>query len=206
MADAMDERDPDRRPDELHDDLVPVVGPNPGLLVVLVAVFVAAAVAIVFTRGPDPSQQVMLGSLERVAQDAQAGPLYLAELPHLVVMRTWTPEPIYDASWGRSTGSLLLTPFEQLVVLELVDPADGEPLVWCEDRNVFEHPDGRRLYGPDGALLQGDGRRGMDRRALGVIAAGAVRVDDGRWVSGIPRRTTDTSFAPRGPSCLQDAG
>ncbi len=199
--------DSNRNPDELHDDLVPVVGPNPGLLLILVAVFVAAAVTIVFTRstGVSSDAQITLGSLERVAQDAAAGPLYLAELPHLVVMRTATPEPIYDAQWGQATGSILLTPFDQLVVLVLEDPKDGEPLSWCPARNVFEHPDGKRLYGPDGALLAGDGRRGMDRRALGVVAAGVVRVDDDRWVSGIPRRVTDTSYEPRGPSCLPTA-
>lgn len=190
--------------DGLEDDEIWIeqVGPDPKLLVLLVAVLVAAAVAIVFTRGPGTGGQVTLGSLESVSQQAAGGPLYIAELPHLVVMRTNTPTPIYDARWGQATGSILLTPFEQLVVLVLADPKDGAPLTWCPARDVFEHPDGARLYGADGALLAGDGRRGMDRRALGVVAAGVVRIDDDRWVSGIPRRTTDTSFEVRGPSCL----
>lgn len=187
------------------DPLVEVeqVGPDARLLLVLVAVL-SLAVAWMFVRANDEGgTRVTLGSIEELAERAAAGPVRLVELPHLVVMRTGVRDsPVLQARWGENSGSILLTSREQLVVLEIRDPTDDAELVWCATRGVFEHPDGDRLYAPDGLLVAGDGLRGMDRRALGLTGPALVEVDDGRWVSGIPREATDTGFAVRGPSCL----
>ena len=178
------------------------VGPDPRLLVVLVAV-VSLGVAWMFLWSGDDGREATIGGLDDLAERAAAGPVRLVELPHIVVTRTPTRDsPVYLARWGENTGSMLLSSREQLVVLDTVDPTDGARLTWCPSRGVFEHPDGDRLYAPDGLLLAGEGRRGMDRRGVTLTAAGQVRVDDGRWVSGLPNRSTDTAFEPRGVSCV----
>lgn len=179
---------------------VAVVGPEPRLLLVLVVLLVGAAVAVVFLfSGADDSGRVSLGSLSGLAEQAEAGPVRLAELPHLVVVRTATRAPVHTASWGENNGAVLLSPNDQLVVLETRDPEDGAPLEWCRAAQAFTHPDGERWYAADGTLLAGSGRRGMDRRALTVTGT-AVTVDDGRWVQGPPLQRTQTAWSPRG-SC-----
>lgn len=180
---------------------VAVVGPNPRLLLVLVVLLVGAAIAtVLFLGGEDDSGRVSLGSLGGLAEQAEAGPVRLAELPHLVVMRTATPAPVYEVSWGENTGAVLLDPNDQLVVLETRDPEDGAPLEWCRAARAFAHPEGERWYAADGTLLAGEGRRGMDRRALTVLGNEVV-VDDARWIGGQPLQRTRTSWSPRG-SCL----
>lgn len=187
-------------PDEPEEITVAVIGPDPRLLLVLVVVLVGIAVTAIFLiGGDDASRRVSLGSLTELAEQAEAGPIRLAELPHLVVVRTGTRTPVYDARWGENNGAALLTPHDQLVVLETRDPEDGAELTWCRAAGAFAHPDGERWYAPDGTLLQGDGRRGMDRREITVVGE-AVFVDDARWVGGQPR-STDTSWSPRG-NCL----
>jgi hypothetical protein len=179
------------------------VGPDPRLLVLLVAVLSIGVAWMFLTSGDDDTRRVTLGSIEDVAEQAAAGPVRIADLPHLVVVRTAVRDsPILQARWGENTGTVLLSSREQLVVLETVDPQDGEPLVWCATRGVFEHPDGERMYAPDGLLLTGDGLRGMDRRAIGLTGPALLEVDDARWVSGLARRATHTAFAPRGASCV----
>ena len=193
---------PEQQPSEPDEVTVAVVGPEPRLLFGLVVLLVGIALAAVFLTGrDDEGDRVALGSLTELAQQAEAGPIRLTELPHLVVMRTPTRVPVYDASWGESTGAVLLTPLEQLVVLETRDPQDGAELTWCRAANAFAHPDGDRWYGADGTLLAGRGRRGMDRRALLVVGGGALEVDDSRWVGGVPLQSTDTAWTPRG-SCV----
>lgn len=185
-------------PQEPEGITVAVVGPDPRLLLVLVVVLVGAAVAAVLLfNGNDDRSRVSLGSLPELAAQAEAGPIRIAELPHLVVMRTSTREPVYDARWGENTGAVLLTPHDQLVVLETRDPEDGATLTWCRAARAFAHPDGTRWYAPDGRLLSGSGRRGMDRRGVTVMGQ-AVIVDDGRWIRGQPRGSEDTSWSPRG--------
>lgn len=180
---------------------VAVVGPNPRLLFVLVMLLVGTAVAmIVLFSGDDDAGRVSLGSLSGLATQAEAGPIRLAELPHLVVVRTGTRAPVYSATWGENTGAVLLTPNDQLVVLETRDPQDGAELEWCRPAQAFAHPGGERWYAADGTLLAGEGRRGMDRRALTVVGE-AVVVDDARWIQGQPLQRTQTSWSPRG-SCL----
>jgi hypothetical protein len=177
---------------------VAVVGPDPRLLLVLVVLLVGAAITAIFLLdGDDDAGRVPLGTLTGLAEQAEAGPVRLAELPHLVVVRTATRAPVYDASWGENTGSVLLSPDEQLVVLETRDPQDGAQLRWCRAAQAFAHPDGTRWYAADGTLLAGTGRRGMDRRAVTVIGA-AVVVDDASWVQGQPLQKTRTSWSPRG--------
>lgn len=179
------------------------VGPDARLLLVLV-MLVVLGVAWMYVRATGGGgEPVPLGSIEDVAERAAAGPIRLVELPHLVVARTPVRDaPQYQARWGENSGTILLSASEQLVVLETTDPVDGAPLTWCPTRDVFEHPDGERFYAPDGLLVAGDGLRGMDRRALVLSGAAQVEVDDGRWVAGQPRRSTDTTFVPRGASCL----
>ena len=178
------------------------VGPDPRLLLLLVAVL-SLAVAWMFLGGDDGGDEVTLGSIDDLAQRAAAGPVRLVDLPHLVVVRAPTRDaPAFLARWGENTGSVLLNAREQLVVLETTDPTDGEPLTWCPSRGVFEHPEGERFYDADGLLLAGDGRRGMDRRGMTLTGPALVKVDDGRWVSGLPIRPTDTAFEPRGASCV----
>lgn len=188
-----------------HDGIEVEAAPDPRLLVLLIALLAVGVSLMFVTARSDPGHRVTLGSIDDLAQRAAAGPVRLVDLPHLVVMRTPTrSSPIYQQRWGENTGSLLLSDQEQLVVLETTDPVDDAPLTWCRSRGVFEHPAGQRVYAPDGLLLAGDGRRGMDRRALGLTGAAVVEVDDGRWVSGIPRRVTDTSWTARGESCVGD--
>lgn len=186
------------QPEEPEEITVAVVGPDPRLLLVLVVVLVGAAVAVVLLfGGGDDHDRVSLGALPELAEQAEAGPVRIAELPHLVVVRTSTRQPVYDAHWGETNGAVLLTPHDQLVVLETRDPADGAELTWCRAARAFVHPNGTRWYAPDGTLLSGDGRRGMDRRGVTVVGQ-AVFVDDGRWVRGQPRHTDNTSWSPRG--------
>lgn len=192
------------RPDEPEEITVAVVGPNPRLLLALVVSLVGAAIAAVLLfDGDDDAGRVSLGSLSELATQAEAGPIRLAELPHLVVVRTATRTPVYTARWGETTGAVLLTPHDQLVVLETRDPTDGTALSWCRSARAFVHADGERWYAADGTLLLGDGRRGMDRRALSVIGEGVV-VDDSRWVSGQPREATETAWWPRGDCSTGD--
>lgn len=189
--DAHDERD-----DE--EITVAVVGPDPRLLLLLVVTLVGlAAIAIFLFSGSDDRGRVALGSLGDLADQAEAGPVRLAELPHLVVTRTGTRTPVYDARWGENTGAVLLTPNEQLVVLEIRDPADGAELTWCRAAQAFAHPDGARWYAADGTLLAGNGPRGLDRRAVTVVGE-AVFVDDDRWISGEPLSRSQTAWEPRG--------
>lgn len=186
---------------EPEDIRVAVVGPDPRLLLVLVVALVGAAIAVVVLfSGGDDHGRVSLGALPELAEQARAGPVRIAELPHLVVVRTSTPEPVYSARWGENTGAILLSPHDQLVVLDTRDPKDGAELTWCRAASAFAHPDGRRWYAPDGALLAGDGRRGMDRRGVLVIGQ-AVVVDDGRWIQGQPGTSETTGWSPRG-DCL----
>lgn len=181
---------------------VAVVGPDPRLLLVLVVVLVGAAVAaIVLFGGEDDSGRVPLGSLSALSEQADAGPVRLAELPHLVVVRTATRAPVYTATWGENSGAVLLSPTDQLIVLETRDPEDGAALEWCRAAQAFAHPGGERWYAADGTLLTGIGRRGMDRRALTVVGEGVV-VDDGRWIQGQPLQHTQTAWSPRG-DCLE---
>lgn len=190
------------QPSDREEITVAVVGPDPRLLLVLVVVLVAAAVAAIFLfRGGPDDGRVSLGRLTSLAQQAEAGPVRVSELPHLVVVRTATRQPVYTASWGENNGAVLLTPHDQLVVLETRDPEDGAPLSWCRAAQAFAHPDGSRWYASDGTLLAGTGRRGMDRRALTVVGE-AVIVDDGRWIQGQPLQRTQTSWSPRG-NCLE---
>lgn len=187
---------------EREEITVAVVGPEPRLLLVLVVLLVGAAVAaIVLFSGEDDTGRVSLGSLTGLTAQAEAGPVRLAELPHLVVMRTRTRVPVYSASWGENRGAVLLTPNDQLVVLETRDPQDGAELEWCRAARAFAHPGGERWYAADGTLLAGAGRRGMDRRALTVMGE-AVIVDDERWIQGQPLQHTQTSWSPRG-SCQE---
>lgn len=191
----MQERD---EPDEIT---VAVVGPDPRLLLLLVAVLVGLAVAaVVLFSGDDDSGRVSLGSLQELADQAAAGPIRLAELPHLVVVRTGTRAPVYNVRWGENNGTVLLTPNEHLVVLETRDPEDGAPLTWCRAAQAFTHPDRARWYAADGTLLAGDGRRGLDRRGVTVVGE-AVFVDDDRWIQGQPLQSSDTAWSPRG-SCV----
>ena len=189
--------DEQQEPEEIR---VAVIGPDPRLLLVLVVVLVGIAIAAVFLLGGDDGDQVALGSLTELAEQAEAGPVRLAELPHLVVMRTGTRTPVYDARWGQNNGAVLLTPNDQLVVLETRDPKDGAELTWCRAAQAFAHPEGLRWYAADGSLLQGNGPRGLDRRAIMVLGEG-VFVDDDRWVSGQPVLVSETAWSPRG-SCL----
>lgn len=189
-------------PGEREEITVAVVGPNPRLLLVLVVVLAgAAAAAVLLLGGGDDDRRVSLGSLPELAAQAEAGPIRIAELPHLVVMRTSTAQPVYSARWGENTGAVLLTPNDQLVVLETRDPRDGAEVTWCRAAGAFAHPDGARWYGPDGTLLAGDGRRGLDRRGL-TVEGQAVLVDDGRWIQGPPLQSRQTSWSPRG-TCLE---
>ena len=177
---------------------VAVVGPDPRLLLVLVVALVGlAATGIFLFSGDDDRGRVALGSLSDLAEQAEAGPVRLAELPHLVVVRTGTRTPVYDARWGENTGAVLLTPDEQLVVLETSDPADGSELTWCRAAQAFAHPEGARWYAADGTLLAGTGPRGLDRRAVTVVGE-AVYVDDDRWIRGQPLSRSQTSWDPRG--------
>lgn len=188
------------QPPERDEGGVPVVGPDPRLLLVLVVLLVGAAVAGILFVGAEPSsRRVPLGSLSELAEQAAGGPVRLAELPHLVVVRTATRTPVYDARWGENTGAALLTPNDQLVVLETRDPADGAELTWCRAAQAFVHPERDRWYAADGTLLAGTGPRGLDRRAVTVVGE-AVFVDDARWVQGLPLRKTQTAWTPRG-SC-----
>lgn len=183
---------------EREEITVAVVGPDPRLLLVLVVLVVGATLAaFVVTGGQDDRGRVSLGSLPDLAAQAQAGPVRLAELPHLVVSRAPTRQAVHTASWSESTGAVLLTPYDQLVVLDTRDPEDGARLTWCRAAAAFAHPDGLRWYGPDGTLLAGEGRRGMDRRGVTVMGQ-AVVVDDGRWVQGQPLQSTQTSWSLRG--------
>ena len=185
---------------EREEITVAVVGPDPRLLFLLVVLLVGAAIAaIMLFSGDDDSGRVSLGSLRALAVQAEAGPVQIAELPHLVVMRTSTRRPVYSASWGENNGAVLLTPDDQLVVLETRDPEDGAPLTWCRAAQAFAHPEGLRWYAADGTLLSGSGRRGMDRRGVTVVGD-AVVVDDTRWVQGQPLQSTETAWSPRG-SC-----
>jgi hypothetical protein len=186
--------------DEPEEITVAVVGPDPRLLLLLVATLVGiAVVAVLVFSGDDDSGRVSLGSLQELADQAAAGPIRLAELPHLVVVRTGTRAPVYDVRWGENNGAVLLTPDEQLVVLETRDPEDGTALTWCRAAQAFTHPDRARWYAADGTLLAGEGRRGLDRRGVTVVGE-AVFVDDGRWIQGQPLRSSDTAWSPRG-SC-----
>lgn len=186
---------------EREEITVAVVGPDPRLLLVLVVLLVgAAAAAILLSSGGDDAGRVSLGSLSELAEQAEAGPVRLAELPHLVVMRAATPAPVYTATWGENSGAVLLSPHDQLVVLETRDPQDGAQLVWCRAARAFAHPEGERWYAADGTLLAGTGRRGMDRRAVTVVGEGVV-VDDDRWIRGQPLQSTQTAWSPRG-DCL----
>lgn len=179
------------------------IGPDPRLLFVLVVVLSLGIAWMFVASGDDGDRQVELGTIDDVAARTAGGPLPIVELPHLVVARTEVRDsPVLQARWGENTGSVLLSSREQLVVLDTRDPVDDATLVWCPTRGVFEHPDGERLYAPDGLLVAGDGRRGMDRRALVLTGPALVVVDDARWVSGPPRDATDTAFAVRGASCL----
>lgn len=188
---------------EREEITVAVVGPDPRLLFLLVVLLVGAAVAaIVLFSGEDDSGRVSLGSLRALAVQTEAGPVQVAELPHLVVVRTSTRAPVYSASWGENNGAVLLTPDDQLVVLETRDPEDGALLTWCRAAHAFTHPDGLRWYAADGTLLAGSGRRGMDRRGVTVVGD-AVVVDDRRWVQGQPLQSTQTAWSPRG-DCLAD--
>ena len=190
------------QPEEPEEITVAVVGPDPRLLLVLVVVLVGAAVAlVVLFSGEDDGGRASLGSLPELAAQAEAGPVRIAELPHLVVVRTSTREPVYDARWGESTGAVLLTPNDQLVVLDTRDPEDGAELTWCRAARAFAHPDGLRWYAPDGRLLAGDARRGMDRRGVTVVGQ-EVFVDDDRWVRGPLGQAEDNGWSPRG-DCLQ---
>lgn len=188
----MDQQD---QPEEIT---VAVVGPDPRLLLLLVVTLVGlAAVGIFLFSGDDDAGRVPLGSLTDLATQAEAGPVRLAELPHLVVVRTATRAPVYSARWGENTGAVLLTPDEQLVVLETRDPEDGAELTWCRTARAFAHPSGARWYAADGTLLAGEGRRGLDRRAVTVVGE-AVFVDDDRWIRGQPLGRSQTSWDPRG--------
>jgi hypothetical protein len=187
--------DEEREPEEIT---VAVVGPDPRLLLVLVVVLVGAAIASVLVLGgEDDTGRVSLGSLQDLAQQAEAGPVRLSELPHLVIVRTGTPAPVYHASWSEISGSVLLTPHDQLVVLDTRDPEDGAELAWCRAARAFAHPQELRWYGPDGALLAGASRRGLDRRALMVVGQ-AVVVDDGSWVRGPEADPDSSGWSPRG--------
>lgn len=180
------------------------VGPDPRLLVLLLVSLVLGLTWMFLRAGDDGGGRITIGTVESVAETAAAGPVQLVELPHLVVVRTSTRgAPVPQARWGEANGAILLSADEQLVVLDTADPVDGATLQWCPRRGVFEHPDGDRLYASDGLLVAGDGLRGMDRRGFGLTGPALVEVDDGRWVSGAPRRTTDTSFAVRGATCLE---
>lgn len=190
------------QPGEPEEITVAVVGPDPRLLLVLVVVLVGAAIAVVVLfSGDDDRGRVSLGALPELVEQASAGPVRIAELPHLVVVRTSPPQPVYSARWGENSGAVLLTPHDQLVVLETRDPKDGAELIWCRAANAFAHPDGSRWYAPDGALLTGDGRRGMDRRGV-TVRGQAVVVDDSRWIQGQPHQSENTSWSPRG-DCLE---
>lgn len=185
-------------PAERDEITVAVVGPDPRLLLVLVVVLAgAAAAAVLLLGGAEDDRRVSLGSLPELAAQANAGPVRIAELPHLVIVRTSPPRPVYSARWGENNGTVLLTPHDQLVVLETRDPRDGAELTWCRAAGAFAHPDGVRWYGPDGTLLAGNGRRGLDRRSLTVVGE-AVIVDDGRWIQGPPPTAESTSWSPRG--------
>lgn len=185
--------DEQQEPEEIT---VAVVGPNPRLLLFLVATLVAAAAGVIFLFSGDDSDRVALGSLSELADQAQAGPVRLAELPHLAVVRTPTRQSVYDARWGENNGAVLLTPDDQLVVIEIRDPADGAELVWCRAAGAFAHPDGVRWYAADGTVLAGTSPRGLDRRAVTVVGE-AVFVDDDRWVQGAPLSRTQTGWEPR---------
>lgn len=185
----------DGEPEEIT---VAVVGPDPRLLLVLVVTLVGlAAIGIFLFSGDGDGDRVPLGRLSDLAAQAEAGPVRLAELPHLVVVRTGTRTPVYDARWGQNTGAVLLTPHDQLVVLETRDPEDGAALTWCRAAQAFAHPEGARWYAADGTLLAGNGRRGLDRRAISVLGE-AVFVDDDRWIQGQPFSRSETSWDPRG--------
>lgn len=192
----------DERGEQGEEITVRVVGPDPRLLLVLVMVLVgAAAAAVLLLGGEDDRGRVALGSLAALSAQADAGPVRLAELPHLVVSKARTEVPEYrGGSWGENRGSVLLDPHTQLVVLETRDPQDGAELTWCRAARAFVHPLGLRWYGPDGDLLRGNGRRGLDRRGITVNGTGVV-VDDGRWVQGRPLQSTQTAWSPRG-DCL----
>lgn len=194
------EHEDDREREEVT---VAMVGPDPRTLFVLVTLFIGAAVAaVVLFAGDDDSGRVALGSMDALAEQAVAGPVRIAELPHLVVVRTTTRTPVYTASWGENTGAVLLTPTDQLVALETRDPEDGAELTWCRTARAFAHPKGLRWYAPDGSLLRGEGRRGMDRRALSTVGQSVV-VDDARWVQGPPAPVDRTAWSPRG-DCTAD--
>lgn len=190
------------QPEQPEEITVAVVGPDPRLLLVLVVVLVGAAVAMVtLFSGEDDRGRTSLGALPELAAQAEAGPVRIAELPHLVVVRTATRQPVYDVRRAENSGAVLLTPHDQLVVLDTRDPEDGAGLTWCRAARAFAHPDGLRWYAPDGTLLSGDGRRGMDRRGVTVVGQ-AVAVDDGRWVQGPRHRAEASGWSPRG-DCLR---
>ncbi len=193
----MDQQD---EPDEIT---VAVVGPDPRLLLVLVVTLVGLAAVGIFLFSGDDGDRVSLGSLTDLAEQAESGPVRLAELPHLVVVRTATRESVYNPRWGENNGAVLLTPDDQLVVLETRDPADGAELTWCRAAQAFAHPEGERWYAADGTLLAGDGPRGLDRRAVTVLGE-AVFVEDGRWVQGQPFSRSQTSWSPRGDCGLEE--
>lgn len=198
----------EHRSGEQHDPgdeiTVAVVGPDPRLLFLLVVLLVGAAIAVVFLfSGDDGSGRIQLGTLSDLAEQTQAGPVRIAELPHLVVSQNRTDAPDYaSSSWGENDGAVRLSPNAQLVVLETRDPEDGAELTWCRSARAFVHPEGTRWYGADGDLLRGRGRRGMDRRGVTVTGAGVV-VDDGRWVQGVPLQSEDTAWTPRGDCGLE---
>ncbi len=184
----------EQEPEEIT---VAVVGPDPRLLLLLVATLVGVAVGVIFLFSGGEDDRVSLGGLGELAAQAQAGPVRLAELPHLVVTRTATRSAVYDARWGQDNGAVLLSPEEQLVVLETRDPADGADLTWCRAAQAFAHPDGVRWYAADGTVLAGTSPRGLDRRGVTVVGE-AVFVHDDRWVSGQPLSRTQTAWEPRG--------
>lgn len=190
------ERDEDGR----EEVVVAVVGPDPRLLALLVVLLGGLALWLLLGSGDDrDTGTVPLGTIAALATQAESGPVPIAALPHLVVSLATTPEPVYDARWGQNTGAVLLNPREQLVVLETRDPEDGGPVTWCRAAAAFTNEDHSRWYASDGRLLAGDGRRGLDRRALEVVGGASLRVDDDRWVRGPERHTRDTGWTPAGP-------
>lgn len=191
----------------LHEDdpagEVREVLPDARLLFVLVVVLLLGAFALVsrWGGGDDGSSQVTIGRLEDVLLAMTSDPLPIPELPGIVVTRGAIDPFAVDPTWGEATGSLALRRDEALFALDLADPIDGTTLTWCRSSGRFEHAGGSRTYGVDGRLRSGNGRRGMDRRAISAGTGGQVVIDPSRWVAGVPVSRDDAVMPPVG-TCL----
>lgn len=169
------------------------------------AIVLTLGLALAFLLGgqrgaPELPARLSVGSLGYVLEQAERGPVVLAEYPEVAVVSVRTGgDLVTTPRWGLEDGTALVTLDRMLVALDLRDPAGGLAR-WCLSSQRFENTGTSGAYSLGGGWRAGPSPRGLDRFGLDV-RGNEVVVDTTVWVPGLDRDTAHGAERAAGPAC-----